>query len=103
MIEEQRQTTRHENKSAIYYTFPGMSERASGRCINLSNNGLLLECEQQVQPDSAIHVCLYSSHEDSQPLYMLVKIVWLKNIGSGQFHAGAAIKAIMAAHDAIHV
>ncbi len=99
MIKEQRQTNRHPRDSSLYYTYPGKNERVTGRCVNLSNSGILLECQQLVQPDTAISVCLFSDNETIPSLNMLVKIIWGEKQSSGHHLMGATIKAIMAAQD----
>lgn len=98
MIKEQRQSKRLASESVLYYTFPGNIERYEGRCVNLSDNGILLESGEQVPPEAAIHICLYSGNETTLPLNLLVKVIWLKKLSNGQYHAGAIIKAIMAEH-----
>ncbi|MEE9412060.1 MAG: PilZ domain-containing protein [Methylococcales bacterium] len=103
MIQEQRQSPRKDNQCPIYYTFPGDSERYSGQCINLSNNGILLECDQQLQLETALEVCLITENATTTPLNMLVKINWLHKQQSGLYHAGASIKAIIAMHETANV
>jgi|GEM_PF-5957268 len=103
MIKEQRKSERHEGKSRLYYTFPGSQERVDGYCINLSNNGLSLESERQLEPERVLHVCLYSKNESAPQLAMLVKIIWSKKLDSGLYRAGTIIKAIMAANESTHV
>jgi hypothetical protein len=99
MIQEQRQSLRKDNQCPIYYTFPGSSERYSGQCINLSNNGILLDCDQQLQLDTALEVCLVPENDTTSSLNMLVKVNWLNKQSSGHYHAGASIKAIIAMHE----
>jgi hypothetical protein len=103
MIKEQRKTVRHESQSNVYYTFPGSSERYSGRCINLSNNGILLECDQQVKLNAAMMVCLLSDNEGDLPLNMLVEVNWQNKHHTGQYRAGATIKAILGTHEVNNV
>ncbi len=99
MIQEQRQSLRKDNQCQIYYTFPGSSKRYSGQCINLSNNGILLNCDQQIQLDTALEVCLVPKNDTTSSLNMLVKVNWLNKQSSGHYHAGASIKAIIAMHE----
>ncbi len=103
MIQEQRQSLRKENQCPIYYTFPGNSERYPGQCINLSNSGILLECDQKLQLETALEVCLVPENGTTSPLNMLVKINWLHKHSSGHYHAGASIKAIIAMHETPNV
>lgn len=103
MIKEQRKSKRQKSQSALYYRFPGNQDRVAARCMNLSNNGMSLESEQLIEPQKAIHVCLYSRDESAPPLEMLVKVVWSKELDSGQYCAGTIIKAIMAAQETSHV
>jgi len=99
MIQEQRQSLRKDNQCPIYYTFPGSSKRYSGQCINLSNSGILLDCDQQLQLDTALEVYLLPENNTTSSLNMLVKVNWLNKQNSGHYHAGASIKAIIAMHE----
>ena len=99
MIQEQRQSNRIDNQCQIYYTFPGNTKRYSGQCINLSNNGILLECQHALELKMALEVCLRPKNEMTSPLNMLVKVNWLNQQHSGEYHVGASIKAIIAIHE----
>jgi hypothetical protein len=103
MIQEQRQSPREENQCQAYYTFPGNNERYSGQCINLSNNGILLGCDQKLQLNTALEVCLLPENDTTSPLNLLVKVNWLNKQSSGHYHAGASIKAIIASHETENV
>jgi hypothetical protein len=101
MIKEQRQTVRHDSQRPVYYTFPGNNQRYTGRCINISNNGILLESDQLLEVDSAILVCLTSENEDTPPLNILVEVNWQSKQSKQSkqlYHAGATIKAVLATH-----
>jgi len=99
MIKEQRVFPRHDSQCPVYYTFLASNERYSGECVNISNSGILLECDQPLKPESAIQICLLSGQENSLPLNMLVKVNWQNKQRTGRYHAGASIKAIIAMHD----
>jgi hypothetical protein len=99
MIQEQRQSNRIDSQCRIYYTFPGNTKRYSGQCINLSNNGILLKCPHALELKIALEICLQPENGMTSPLNMLVKVNWLNQQSSGEYHIGASIKAIIAMHE----
>lgn len=103
MIKEQRLTARHSSDSGLYFSIPGTDKQIDGECINISNNGILINSESHVDPGHVISICLNNETMNSPTLNILAKTIWSRQQPSGHCHIGASIKVVMAANDVSNV